>query len=165
VLHITTLLSKKKHQQRPKEHSTIDTCIPLYIRLWIISHKIYRFRVFNATFNNISVILLYFDIYLKEVPSWSYGSWIYSYLCNQCLSPLRLWVRIPLRRGVLDTTLCDKVFQCLATGRWFSLVFSTNKTDRRDITEILLKVALNTRDSISMFTWKVTFGSFHCMLR
>ena len=32
VLHITTLLSKKKHQQRPKEHSTIDTCIPLYIR-------------------------------------------------------------------------------------------------------------------------------------
>jgi hypothetical protein len=21
-------------------------------------------------------------------PSWSYGSWIYNYLCNQCLSPL-----------------------------------------------------------------------------
>jgi hypothetical protein len=33
------------------------------------------------------------------------------------------------------------------TGRWFSLstpVFSTNKTDSHDITEILLKVALNT---------------------
>jgi hypothetical protein len=28
-------------------------------------------------------------------------------------------------------------------GRWFSLVSSTNKTDRHDITEILLKVALN----------------------
>ena len=27
---------------------------------------------------------------------------------------------------------------------WFSLVTSTNKTDRHDITEILLKVALNT---------------------
>ena len=25
--------------------------------------------------------------------SWSYGSWIYNYLCNQCLSPLMLWVR------------------------------------------------------------------------
>ena len=27
-----------------------------------------------------------------EVPSWlrSYGSWIYNYLCNQCLSPLKL---------------------------------------------------------------------------
>jgi len=34
-----------------------------------------------------------------------------------------------------------------ASGRWFSpvtLVSSTNKTDRHDITEIVLKVALNT---------------------
>jgi hypothetical protein len=49
-------------------------------------------------------------------------------------------------RGVLDTTLCDKVCQWLAAGRWFSPrtpVSSTNKTDRHDITEILLKVALN----------------------
>jgi hypothetical protein len=38
-----------------------------------------------------------------------YGSWIDNYLCNQCLSPMKLWVQIPLRRGVLDTTLCDKV--------------------------------------------------------
>jgi len=48
---------------------------------------------------------------------------------------------------VLDTTLCDKVCQWLAAGRWFSLgtlVSSTNKIDRHDITEILLKVALNT---------------------
>ena len=41
--------------------------------------------------------------------SCSYGSWIYNYLCNQCLSPLSLWVRIPFRRVVLDTTLCDEV--------------------------------------------------------
>jgi len=25
-----------------------------------------------------------------------YGSWIYFYLCNQCLSPIKLWVRILL---------------------------------------------------------------------
>jgi hypothetical protein len=30
------------------------------------------------------------------------------------------------------------------TGLWFSPVSSTNKTDCHDITEILLKVALNT---------------------
>ena len=54
--------------------------------------------------------------------SWSYGSWIYTYLCNQFLSPLTLWVRTPIRRGVLDTTLCDKVGQWLAAGRWFSPV-------------------------------------------
>jgi hypothetical protein len=43
--------------------------------------------------------------------------------------------------------LCDKVCQWLASGRWFSPglpVSSPNKTDRHDITEILLKVALNT---------------------
>jgi hypothetical protein len=48
---------------------------------------------------------------------------------------------------VLDTTLCDKGCQLLADGLWFSLgtpVSSTNKTDRHPITEILLKVALNT---------------------
>jgi DNA-directed RNA polymerase subunit RPC12/RpoP len=50
-------------------------------------------------------------------------------------------------RGVLDTTLCDKACQWLAAGRWFSLgnpVSSTNKTEHHDITEILLKVVLNT---------------------
>jgi hypothetical protein len=47
-------------------------------------------------------------------------------------------------------SLCDKVCRWLATGwsrRWFSPgppVSSTNKTDRHDITEILMKVALNT---------------------
>jgi hypothetical protein len=75
-------------------------------------------------------------------PSWSwlYGSWIYKYLCNQCLSPIMLWVRIPLRRGVLDITFCDKVCQLLAVARWLfpgTPVSSTNKT------EILLKVTVN----------------------
>jgi hypothetical protein len=35
--------------------------------------------------------------------------WRYNYLCNQCLSPLMLWV-ILLRRGLLNTTLCDYCF-------------------------------------------------------
>ena len=63
--------------------------------------------------------------------------WIYNYLCNQCLSPLTLWVRTPLRWGVIDTTLCVKVCQWLAGGLWFSLVImvsSTNKTYCHDIT-------------------------------
>jgi hypothetical protein len=44
-------------------------------------------------------------------------------------------------------TLCEKVVQRLATGQWFSPgapISSTNRTDRHDITEILLKVALST---------------------
>ena len=60
--------------------------------------------------------------------SWSYGSWIYNYLCNQCLSPLMVWVWIPLRQGILNTTLCDSL--SVTCGR--SVVFSTNKTDRHN---------------------------------
>ena len=42
---------------------------------------------------------------------------------------------------MLDTTLCDKVGLWLATCQCVSLVSSTNKTERDDMTEILLKVA------------------------
>ena len=48
---------------------------------------------------------------------------------------------------LLPSRRYDKVCQLLAAGRWFSLgtpVSATNKTDRHDIAEILLKVALNT---------------------
>ena len=79
--------------------------------------------------------------------SWSYGSWIYNYVCNQCLSPLTLWVRIPFRWDILDTTLCDKICQWLAACQWFSPgtpISSTNTTDRHDVAEILFKVALDT---------------------
>ena len=79
--------------------------------------------------------------------SWLYNSWIYNYLCDLSLSSLTLWVRIPLRRGVLETTLCDKVCQWLVTGLWFSpgTPFPLPiKTDCHDISEILLKVVLKT---------------------
>ena len=81
-----------------------------------------------------------------------------------------LWDQTLLRRGVLDTTLCDKVCQWLAAGPWFSpgsLVSSINKTDRHNITEILLKVALNTinQTNTSYSTlWTIFFANFHqCM--
>jgi hypothetical protein len=64
--------------------------------------------------------------------SWSYGSLIYNYLCNQRLPPLKLCDRIQLRRCVLDTIVCDKVCQWLAGGQWISLgtqISSTNKTE------------------------------------
>jgi hypothetical protein len=47
-------------------------------------------------------------IYLKYWPepswSWLYGNWMYNFLCNQCLSPLTLWVRISHMQCVLDAT-------------------------------------------------------------
>jgi hypothetical protein len=62
--------------------------------------------------------------------------------------------------GVLDTTLCDKVCQWPATDLRFSqgtLVSHTNKTDGHDITELVLKVALNTITltlSLNMINWQ-----------
>jgi hypothetical protein len=76
---------------------------------------------------------------MGKVGPWSYGSWSYNYLCNRCLSPLMLWVRLLLRARC--TTLCDKVCQWLSPGTPIS---PTNRIDCHDRTEILLKVALNT---------------------
>jgi hypothetical protein len=73
---------------------------------------------------------------------WSYGSWIYNYLCLalRCQFKSNAW------QSILNTTLCDKVCQWLATVRWFppcTPVSFTNKTYCHNITEILLKVALH----------------------
>jgi hypothetical protein len=48
----------------------------------------------------------------------------------------------------------DNVYQLLTHGRWFSPgtpASSTTKTGRHDIAEILLKVALNTNNSINQY--------------
>ena len=87
--------------------------------------------------HHIEVQLYYWSSYGSSL-SWLYDSWNYNYLCNQCLSSLTLWVRIPLERSMLNTTLCDKVCQWLAAGQLFSVghpVSSTNTIVRHDITE------------------------------
>ena len=78
--------------------------------------------------------------------------WLYNYLCNQCLSPLTLWVWIPL---MARCTLYNIMWWSLSVTchrSWFSpgtLASSTNKTD--DIIEILLKVALNNINQTKLF--------------
>ena len=55
----------------------------------------------------------------------------------------------------------------LAYGRWFSPASSTTKTGRHDIAEILLKMALNTKNQLirnSVSTWKKKIYP-HTMLR
>jgi hypothetical protein len=47
---------------------------------------------------------------------------IYSYLCNQCASLQTLLVWMPLKRGVLETALCDHVYQWHTTGQLSSPV-------------------------------------------
>ena len=65
-------------------------------------------------------------------------------------------------QGVLDTTLCDKVFRWLVTGQWFPVgtpLSSNYETDHHNITEILLKVPLNTiSQSIGGKLPKISYG-------
>ena len=71
-----------------------------------------------------------------DVGMWTYCSGIYNYLCQQCLSPLKLWVRMTL------TVRCN----------WYNIIWSRLVVfsvyscfpHRHDVTQKLLKVALNT---------------------
>jgi len=92
---------------------------------------------------------LYWRDWMLSGNTWSYNLTTYCIrnVCdhqkhNHCISRLKLWVRT-----LFDTTLCDIICQWLATGLCFFFldtpVSSTNKTERHDIAEILLKVALN----------------------
>jgi hypothetical protein len=55
-------------------------------------------------------LLLNFN-YLSETSwSWSYDIWIYSYLCNQSISPLKLCVRIPLMARCTRYNIMGGVF-------------------------------------------------------
>jgi hypothetical protein len=65
-----------------------------------------------------------------------------------------VWFRARLcklqKRWTRLAAASDKVYHLLAHGRWFSPgtpAFSTTKTGRRDIAEILLKVALKHKKS------------------
>jgi hypothetical protein len=78
--------------------------------------------------------------------AWSYGSWIYNYICNQCLSSLMLWVRISIRPRC--TTLYDfrQVGGFLRVFRFPPPI----KPTTIDIAEILLKVAFNILHLLTM---------------
>jgi hypothetical protein len=134
------------------------------IKIQITSRKCFQNkRVLDNRHNQHGVLFLYL-----LGPSWSWSHCVWNYtsncLCNQSLSPLTLWVWTTLRRDVLHATLCDKVCQGPAAGRWFSPVTpvsSTNKTDYHDITEILLKVTLNTiKQKQKLYIYQGRFFSF-----
>jgi len=85
------------------------------------------------------VIVWEFDLHLPS-------SVICVYHRLKCEFASRSWC------GVLDTTLSVNVCQCLTTGWLFSSgtsVSSTKNDDPHDMTELLLKVALDTNKLIA----------------
>jgi hypothetical protein len=58
----------------------------------------------------------------------------------------------------------DKAYQLFAHGRWFSPgtpASSTTKTGRRDIAEILLKVALKHQKSTNQSLYRIQWKYYH----
>ena len=105
-------------------------------------HVSFCHHIVTVVYHNLSHLNLFLWNHWTKLSKiwlgWSLGGPI----SKLCLSPLTLWVWNPLRRGVLDSRICDKVCQWLATGRWYSLgtpISSTNKTNLHDITKILFK--------------------------
>jgi hypothetical protein len=111
------------HIVNPTFILTVKTCVA-EIAPWKIKKETewhYSINRYTSTYvNKYNKIVRYsYTIYnIISVIVW-YETCAISYLCNQCISPLTLWVRIPLRRTVLNT-LCDQVCRWLAAGRWFS---------------------------------------------
>ena len=133
-----------RFMDRPFDSNIISTALCFWYILCNGQFQIVLyFHIFQDWKDMIPMSVIYFYIIILHINtwgpawSWSHDSWIYNYICNQYTSPLTFrW-----------STLCDKFFQWFATGRWFSpgtLVSSTNKTDSHHVTEILLKVTLNT---------------------
>ena len=97
-------------------------------------------RVYNAS--------LYYTYIFFWGPSrsWSYGSWMYNYLCNQCLLPLthllqhswHTFVHCEFEsRAQARCTLCNIMWYSLSVTCGRSVVFSTNETDCHDINDIV----------------------------
>jgi hypothetical protein len=81
-----------------------------------------------------------------------------------CKSPLTFWVRIALRRCMLNATLWYKFCQWLVAGRWFSLgtpLSSTNKSDSHDVDRYEITISQMT---IYMLLFTEMFSYlYHCL--
>jgi hypothetical protein len=103
--------------------------------------------------------------------SWSDDTWIYNYLWNQCLSPLKLWVQIPLMARCTRYNISDTVCQWLPTFQGFSpgtyhrrqLVFATIYLENLTLTTITYsftysQVSLLVSLSLSMYWYSNVLG-------
>ena len=100
---------------------------------------------FRIVLKNLSWILMHCKLLFYEVMSWKM---CWSYLCNQCLSPLTLWVWTLLMAIVYSVQhyvikFVSDLRQVIGFFTGTAVSF-TNKSDCHDITEILLKVVINT---------------------
>ena len=107
--------------------------------------------------------IIFLSIFFLIIQSYFFYLSLQSYVCTLFLHITTHTSLSPIRHGFASgfvnykkgctrlAATSDKVCQLLAHGRWFSpgpLASSTTKIGRHDIAEILLKVALNTKNQI-----------------
>jgi hypothetical protein len=119
------------------------------------------------------MIWLIYKYFFKRGPSWSWcnNSWIYNYLCNQCLSPPKLWIRTRWWRDVLNTTfydswqwfasgLCELLSQTVRVGIYST---TTEKSRNRNLAKVVLAEAIEIKVSNIyndlLMVWNVFFYS------
>jgi hypothetical protein len=122
-----------------------------YSLIFIDPMKVYRqrtksvwFMVYNATFNNISALSWRPVLVVEE--TWSVSTqWKY---IDRGRSRFGLWCLTNFPQYfsyiVAVSFIGDGNWSTRRVGRWFSPDSSTNKTNSHNITEIVLKAALNT---------------------
>jgi hypothetical protein len=80
-----------------KYYLIIEQLINVKLNIFLILILSICFVIFISIHNIVCICTIITCMFYSQItdPSWSYGSWIYNYLCNQCLSPLKLCVRTP----------------------------------------------------------------------
>ena len=114
----------------------IEVAASVLKRMWVTNCCMFLKPIYYKSYFTFLLLFHHPNMYVFYTMSGpSYGIWItttFLYLCNPCLSPLKLWVRIPLMpRCTRYNIMWDNVCQWLAVGQWFSpgtTVSSTNKT-------------------------------------
>ena len=89
-----------------RQYQGTDSDTENYRLVWPQIHYDITGKNNNVSFVSLDILSLIMSVspsnchYSKYISGsswlWSYGSWIYNYLCNQFQSPLKLWVQIPL---------------------------------------------------------------------
>ena len=112
-----------------------DFILVIFIVYWI-PHKSNYFQLFMSIYH---LCIYFWNLYHIQGSSWlwSYGRWFYDYLCNQCLSPLELWVWILhmvrcTRYNIMRWSLSVICHRLVVFSK--NSVSSTNKTGRHNIT-------------------------------
>ena len=137
--------TNKKAKTTKNPHTYTPNKTDKVYKFLILIKKINQKSLLNNICNAFVKYQMYFNYFgmSNKGSSWSYGSCIYHYLCNQCLSPLKLRRRIPvMARCTRFNIMFVSDLQQVSGFLHGTPVSSTNKTDRQYITQMLLKVAL-----------------------